>query len=136
MTTNYFYMEDQKYAETEEEIGFLKKHTAEYLRVRPYFSEDFYPLTEYSDKSDAWCGWQLHSEAENAGAVQLFRRENSPFDAASLALFALTPGTTYVFEDADGGEFTAEADELLSGNFKFQINEKRKAKLYFYRAKL
>ncbi len=133
VTSNYFYMEDQRYAQAPEEIGFLKKYTAEYLRVRPYFSEDFYPLTEYTDKTDTWCGWQFHIEGENSGIVQLFRRENSPYDTASIALSALTKNTTYLFEDADGGEFKINSDELLSGNFKFSIPEKRKAKLYFYR---
>ena len=132
-TSGYFYTENEPYIETPEKVAFLRKHLSEYLRIRPYFAEDFYPLTEYSAALDAWCGWQLHDPEKNEGAVQLFRRENSPYDSATLALFGLEAGRVYRFEDADGGEFEASADELLSGS-RFVIPEKRCAKLYFYRA--
>ena len=113
----------------------MKKYSDEYLRVRPYFSEDFYPLTEVSDKLDTWCGWQFHNAEKNEGIVQIFRREESPYECASFALRGLIPEDTYIFTDADGGEFEVTGDELLSGNLKIAISEKRKAKLYFYNPK-
>ena len=131
-SSGYFYTENEPYAETPEKVAFLRKYLAEYLRVRPYFAEDFYPLTEYSDKPDAWCGWQLHDPEDGSGVLQLFRRESSPYDAATLPLRGLEAGRTYLLEDADGGEFSATAEELAA--YRFEIPEKRKAKLYFYKA--
>ena len=133
LTTNYFYVEDQAYADTPEKIEFLQKYTAEYLRVRPYFSEDFYPLTEYSDKSDTWCAWQLDRPEKGDGIVQVFRRENSPHASASLPFFAVDKGANYIFTDADGGEFTFRGADLAERGLDIKIDEKRKAKLYFYR---
>ena len=135
LTSGYFYCESEPWPETPEKIEFLKKYSDEYLRVRPYFSEDFYPLTEISDKLDTWCAWQLHDAEKNEGIVQIFRRENAPYESASFALRGLSSDATYVFTDADGDEFEATGDELLSGNFKIEITEKRKAKLYFYSSK-
>lgn len=131
-TSGYFYTENEPYAETTEKVAFMKKYFAEYLRVRPYFSEDFYPLTEFSDKLDVWCGWQLHDPEKNSGVIQLFRRDNAPYEAATFALRGLEAGLTYLLEDADGGGLTATAEELAA--YRFEIRETRKAKLYFYKA--
>ena len=132
LTTGYFYTENEPYAESEEKVAFLKKYLSEYLRVRPYFSEDFYPLTEFSDKSDSLCAWQLHRQSEDDGVVQVFRRENCPYESVSFSLRGLRADATYLFTDADGGEFTASGAELMSGGFSIKICERRKAKLYFY----
>ena len=126
-------MEDQTCEKSPEEISFLRKHLNEYLRVRPYFSEDFYPLTEYSDKKDIWCAWQLDRPESGDGVVQVFRRENSPHPIAELPFFVKDPSVDYIFEDADGGEFTVCGEELSEIGLSIIINEKRKAKLYFYR---
>lgn len=40
----------------------------------------------------------------------------------------------YVFFDADGGEFELEGESLAREGLKISISEKRKAKIYFYRA--
>ena len=133
LTTNYFYVEDQPYADTPEKIEFLKKYTAEYLRVRPFFTEDFYPLTEYSDKTDTWCAWQLDRPEKGDGVIQVFRRENSPHSSAELPVFAIDKGARYIFEDVDGGEFEIDGAYLAQNGLCIRIEEKRKAKLYFYR---
>ena len=39
---------------------------------------------------------------------------------------------TYLFVDADGGEFTVSGKELVEKGLKIDIYEKPKAKLYFY----
>ena len=133
LTSNYFYTESDPYAETPEKVAFLRKYSDEYLRVRPYFSEDFYPLTEYSDKLDTWCAWQLDRSSEGDGIVQIFRRENSPYETASFSLRAIDKSASYRFTDADGGEFTVSGKELSENGLRISVNEKRKAKLYFYK---
>ena len=133
LTSGYFYTESEPYAETPEKVAFLRKYFSEYLRVRPYFSEDFYPLTEYSDKLDIWCAWQLDRPEQGDGIVQVFRRENSPYPTAIFPLCALDKDADYRFEDADGGEFTVSGRELTENGLCLTIDEKRKAKLYFYK---
>ena len=40
----------------------------------------------------------------------------------------------YLFTDADGGEFTVNGKELKENGLKITVPDKRKAKIYFYKA--
>ncbi len=133
LTTNYSFSEWESYCDTAEKTAFIKKYTKEYLRVRPYFSEDFYPLTEVTDKLDVWCAMQFHRPTEQDGIVELFRRENAPYETACFRLRGLDENADYLFEDADGGSFTLSGRELVEKGFSVTIPERRKAKIYFYK---
>ena len=135
MTTGYFYSDKEKYDNMEEKYAFIRKYIHEYLRVRPYLSEDFYPLTELSVKNDSWCAYQFHRPSQDDGIVQVFCRENSPYESASFRLRGICEDGEYVFEDADGGAFTVNGKELAQKGLHLEIKEKRKAKIYFYRKK-
>lgn len=133
MTMNYSFSEREAFADTPEKIDFIRKHTEEYKKVRPYFSEDFYPLTEVSDKLDVWCAMQFDRPSEKDGILQVFRREESPYETASFVLRGINKESHYLFTDADGGEFTASGKELTENGLKLTIPEKRTAKIYFYK---
>ena len=105
----------------------------EYLKVRPYFTEDFYPLSEITAKTDTWCAWQFDRPGEGDGIVQIFRRRKSPYETATYTLGGIDENANYLFTDADGGEFTLTGSELRDG-FKVEILEKESSKLYFYKA--
>lgn len=134
LTTNNSYSERETFCDTEEKAGFLKKYTEEYLKVRPYFSEDFYPLTEVSDRLDTWCAMQFNRPEENDGIIEVFRRENAPYETACFPLRGLEKTRDYMFTDADGGAFTVSGKELMQNGVKITIPDKRKAKIYFYKA--
>jgi alpha-galactosidase len=133
LTTNYSYSERENFCDTEEHVEFIKKYSNEYLKVRPYFSEDFYPLTEVSDKLDAWCATQFDRPSEGDGIVQVFRRENSPYETALFTLGGISSDSDYLFKDLDGGEFKISGSELADCGLKITIPEKRKAKIYMYK---
>ena len=132
LTTNYSYSERENFCDTEEKVNFIKRYTEEYLKVRPFFSEDFYPLTELSEKLDVWCAMQLNRPDKNDGIIEVFRRENAPYETACFVLRGLDESADYLFTDADGGEFTVSGKELMENGFKINIPDKRKAKIYFY----
>ncbi|MDY3929608.1 MAG: alpha-galactosidase [Clostridia bacterium] len=132
MTTNYSFSERDDFCKKCEHIEFIKKYTEEYLKVRPYFSEDFYSLTEVSDKLDIWCAMQFNRPSDNDGIIQVFRRENSPYETAIFTLRGIDEKSTYLFTDADGGTFSVSGQELVNNGLKINIHEKRKAKIYFY----
>lgn len=134
MTTNYSFSERENFCDTKEKIDFIKKYTEEYLKVRPYFSEDFYPLTEFSDKLDTWSAMQFDRPSKNDGIIQVFRRENSPYETASFSLGGINETNNYLFEDIDGGEFTVSGKELIEEGLKIYIPDKRTAKIYFYKS--
>ena len=134
MTTNYFYSEREPYCDTQEKIDFIKKYTNEYLKVRPYFSEDYYPLTQFSTKSDTWCAVQFDRPEQNDGIVQVFKREDSPYQTATFQLCAIDQSKNYKFWDFDGGEFEISGKQLVKDGLQIQISEKRTAKIYLYKS--
>lgn len=134
LTTNYSFSERENYCDTAEKVDFIKKYTNEYLSVRPYFSEDFYPLTELSEKLDVWCAMQFNRPEKNDGIVEVFRRENAPYETACFVLRGLDTDRDYLFTDADGGEFTVNGKELSENGLRLTVEEKRKAKIYFYKS--
>jgi alpha-galactosidase len=133
MTLNYTYTEYNPFGEDAEETENIRKFSEEYLRVRPYFAEDMYPLTIPSDATDVWSAVQFDRPEKKDGVLQVFRRENSPYEKAVYALGGIRAGDNYVFEDADTGEcFTVSGQELIEKGVSLEITEKRCAKIYFY----
>lgn len=133
LTTNYSFSEREAYCDTAEKVKFIKKYGNEYLKVRPYFSEDFYPLTEVSDRLDVWCAMQFNRPLQGDGIVEVFRREHSPYETAVFDLKGIDKDSNYKFTDLDGGEFTISGSEITEKGLKVIITEKRKAKIYLYK---
>ena len=131
MTVGYFYSQREPFAETPEKVAFIRKYTNEYLRVRPYFSEDFYPLTQVSTARDTWCATQFDRPEEGDGVLLIFRREKSPHETAVFSLFAIDPDAMYELTDADGGTETLRG-EVLASSLSISLG-KREAKILFYR---
>ena len=117
-------------------MDWLKKRVDEYIKVRPYMSEDFYPLTQVNDRTDTWCAAQFDRPDQGDGIVQVFRRENSPFRIADFYLYNMDENCQYVFTDADDdSEIIISGKDLTQNGFHVEIKEKRTAKIYFYKKK-
>lgn len=124
----------EDFADDPEKIAWLKKYLNEYLQVRPFMSEDYYPLSEVSDKQDIWCASQFHRPSGNDGMVLVFRREKAPYPMAEYPLFALDGDCDYIFTDADtGDQMTYSGKALTEQGLPVTIGEKRSSKLYFYK---
>ena len=119
---------------TKEEYEFIKKIAKEYLSVRPYFYGDMYPLTQISTNKDVWSATQYDRPEEYDGIVQVFRREESPYETTRFSLFGIDETANYVFTDADDQtEITISGSELAEKGFCITLKEKRSAKIYFYK---
>ena len=133
LATNFTYAEDETFGDDPEKMEFLRKAYAEYRKARPYFSEDFYPLSEISDKTDVWCAWQFDRPDKKDGMVQVFRRENAPYTSASYLLGGIDQNAVYTFTDSDtNGSFTVSGKELAQNGFCVTLPEKRSSKVFFY----
>lgn len=128
-----FYSEKEKVENAEEKIRFMKKYVSEAKKIRPYLSEDFYPLTDTSENLDIWCANQFNRPSENDGIVQVFRREKSPYETACFKLRGLDKNADYLICDIDGIVFTMGGDELTEKGLEINIPEKRTAKIFFYK---
>jgi len=132
----YAYSERETFGDDPEKMEWMKKHLNEYLKVRPYMSEDFYPLTEISDRRDVWCAAQFDRPEEKDGMLQIFRREKSPYETASFVLYNIDENCDYVFTDADdGSEMVFSGKELNEKGFALALKDKHSSKIYFYKEK-
>jgi alpha-galactosidase len=75
----------------------------EYLAIRAYFYEDFYPLSPYSVAADTWMAWQFDCPEKGEGVVQAFRRDKCTVEGERLKLHALDPAGAYDVTDLDDG---------------------------------
>ena len=133
MTLNYSYTEYTPFGEDVEEMADIRRYCEEYLRVRPYFAEDMYPLSIPSDATDVWSAVQFDRPSEKDGILQVFRREHSPYETANYMLGGIVKDDMYTFTDADTGErFAVCGKDLAEKGMTVRIAEKRCAKLYFY----
>lgn len=133
MTTNFSYSERNSFGDDPEKMQWLKKHLQEYLKVRPYFSGDLYPLTKVSASDDVWSACQFNRPENNDGIVQIFRRAHAPYDSASFFLRGIDKDATYIFTDLDDDSaVTVSGEELVTSGFKVFITERRKAKIWIY----
>ncbi len=111
----------------------IRERCAEFVRVRPFLSEDAYALTVPGDAADTWSAQQYHRPADGAGIVLLFRREGSPYETAVFPLRGLDIESKYVFTDCDTGEQKRFSGHDLTGHgLPVQIGKKETSKLYFY----
>ena len=134
LTTNFAFSERDAFGAEAGQLAWIAKFGAEYLRVRPYLTEDFYPLTSGVSGDDAWCAVQYHRSAQGDGILQAFRRALSPYTAARFALRGLQAEKMYCFEDADTGETVClPGDALMREGLPVEILERRTARLFFYR---
>lgn len=132
LTTNYSFSARNGFCENEEQIAFIRKYTEEYLRVRPYFSEDFYPLTDVSDSLDTWCAMQFDRPSRKDGMILVYRRENSPYPTIILSPCAIDETAEYRFTDTDGNFcVNISGRELSKSGLPFSA-EKRSAKILLY----
>lgn len=133
MTTNFTYGERETFGDDPDKMAWLKGVLEEYKKVRPMMSEDFYPLTEVSDRKDIWCAAQFDRPSKGDGMVQIFRREESPYERASFFLFGIDPTADYRFTDADDQrKFEISGAELAEKGFGVILEEKYSSKIYFY----
>jgi alpha-galactosidase len=79
----------------------LRKLTAQWQRVAPDFYGDYYPLTPYSLENDVWMAWQFDRPETGEGLVQVFRRGDSPYEAARFKLHGLDARASYEVTDLD-----------------------------------
>jgi alpha-galactosidase len=81
--------------------AWAKKTLEQYLQLRPFYYGDYYPLTAYSQDRTAWMAWQFSRPEQGDGMVQVFRRDESIYEAAHLKLHGLEPAAVYTLTNLD-----------------------------------
>ncbi len=95
---------------------------------------DFYPLTKYTLDKDAWIGWQFDRPEVGEGMIQIFRRAESIFTAASLPLKGLDPASKYLITDLATSETrTFEGNELMQNGLPITMQDRPQAVVLKYK---
>ena len=111
----------------------IRRAIAEWERISPYFDKDFYPLTDWHDKTqtDRWTAWMFFDPEKGSGIVQVFRQETAPNAVQMLRLRGLDPAKQYRLTDFDGLHSIdhVSGKQLLEGH-AFALEQPRSAGVY------
>ena len=97
----------------------------EFREVRPYFYEDYYPLTGLGDLTgdDVWLAYQLNKPSDGTGIVVAFRRKDNPQDSTVVKLRGLDPQQVYSVQNGNDGKIAAKTGKELADGLTLEIGE-------------
>ncbi len=98
----------------------MRNHQAEFNELRPYFYEDYYPLSGSGDvditADDIWMVYQLHRPSDESGYIVGFRRSASPNRTYIVKLQGLKEDKNYRLTNKNTGiSFIKKGHELMEG---------------------
>ena len=114
-------------------VAALRKHLDRYLRVRPIYTGDFYPLTPHTLENNHWIAWQFYRADLKSGIVQVFRRPDVASETLTVKLRGLDPQQRYEIENVDGGMEVRTGAELIRG-LDITLREKPAAAVFVLKA--
>jgi alpha-galactosidase len=104
-------------------VAALRKHLESYLKIRPLYTGDYFPLTPHSLDTTSWIAWQFHRADLNEGVIQVFRRPEAASEKITVKLRGLDPQQRYEIENLDGGKEVRTGAELMQG-YDITLREK------------
>lgn len=118
-----------------EPMDWARTYFREYLSIRRYFSEDYYPLVPLSAENTVWSVSQFHDPKEDSGVILAFRRSDSPVSTMTLPLKGLDLSKNYIVENRDSGEIlTKSGAELSQSGPTIRMETARDSRVILYRA--
>lgn len=118
-----------------EKIGGMQRVVREFKELRPYYMEDYYPLTGICDLTgdDVWLAYQLHRKSDDSGIIVAFRRPNCPTESCDVKLKGLLFDATYEIHNiVEDVKYTMSGGELME-QLTLQIAQPRGALLLQYK---
>lgn len=125
-----------KITEPENNLLEMRKLMDEIEELRPYYFEDYYPLTstQHILGDSVWLAYQLNRRSANDGIVVAFRRATAPDSTCTVRLHGLDAKRTYTLTDRDSRlSFTRTGAELAHG-LQLVLPEKRSSLVLMYSA--
>jgi alpha-galactosidase len=112
----------------------FRQMAADFLRARPAFVGDYYPLTEARADFTQWAAYQMNRPDLGEGFLIAFRRKEAPWSTAQFKLRGLDPDATYEIEDADTGKKdNVKGGDLLNHGLAITLPRPNLSALIFYR---
>jgi alpha-galactosidase len=110
-----------------------RKLVGQWRKLAPNYLGDFYPLTHFTAATDAWMAWQFDRPDLGQGMVQVFRRDDSIYEKASLPLRGLIPDADYRVTDIDRSRpKTMRGRDLMEAGLPVTVADRPGAVIYTY----
>ncbi|MCK3684460.1 alpha-galactosidase [Maribellus sp. YY47] len=96
----------------------MQQCVAAFKELRPYYYEDYYPLTGIGDLTgdDVWLAYQLNKPSDDSGIVLGFRRKDNTVGSLEVQLRGLDANAVYsVYNDNDKSLVERTGKELAEG---------------------
>ena len=111
----------------------IRKVVDQWRRLAPCYSGDFYPLLPYRLSENDWLAWQFDLPETGEGMVQIFRRADSPYEAARLKLKGLKPAANYRVTNLDTSNATqASGQELTDKGYSISLPARPSSAILIY----
>ena len=106
----------------------------EFQEVRPYFYEDFYPLSGTGDLTgdNIWLAYQLHRPSDETGYIIAFRRAACESPTYDVCLSSLNPTAIYRVFNKDNSETKEYTGQQLSNGLTLTLPQPRTSLLLKY----
>ncbi|MDP4584515.1 MAG: alpha-galactosidase [Verrucomicrobiales bacterium] len=114
-------------------VAALREHLDSYLKVRPLYTGDYYPLTPHSLDTASWIAWQFHRADLGESVVQAFRRSDAGSETLTVKLRGLDSEQRYEIENLDGDKEVRSGAELMVGH-SITLHEKPAAAVFVLKA--
>ena len=99
-----------------------------------YLTQEYYPLTAFSEEETAWMAWQYNDASDSTGIIQVFKRTESTQTEDTYFLSGLQADTLYRVEDIDTGDYVEmTGEELMCSGIKITLQDDFAAAIYHYR---
>lgn len=125
-----------KITEPENNLLEMRKLMDEIDELRPYYFEDYYPLTstQHILGDSVWLAYQLNRRSANDGIVVAFRRATAPDSTCTVRLRGLDAKRTYTLTDRDSRRSLTRTGAELARGLQLVLPEKRSSLVLMYTA--
>jgi alpha-galactosidase len=107
----------------------------QFRELRPYYMEDYYPLTGLQDNSPdtIWLAYQFHRQSDNTGIIMAFRRKDSQEKEIQVRLRGLQHDVRYEVTNVDTGEVLIQTGSELMSSLSLILEEPQSSLLMKYK---
>ena len=101
----------------------MKSVMQQFVELRPYYLEDYYPLTGLQDHTPdtVWLAYQLNRPSDDTGIVMAFRRKDNQQPEIEVQLRGLQSEATYEVTNVDTKEVFSMTGEALMAGLKLRL---------------
>ena len=116
--------------------GNIDQHKAliqEHRDYSHYLTQEYYPLTAFSEAETDGMAWQYNDASDSTGIVQVFKRTESTQTEDTYFLSGLQADTLYRVEDIDTGDYVEmTGEQLMCGGIKITLQDDFAAAIFHY----